>query len=58
MGKEKRRARLLDTKLGVKYGDIKSFMSDYAMSISRGGMFISTKKPLKVGTDISPRQSS
>jgi uncharacterized protein (TIGR02266 family) len=53
MGKEKRRAKRLDTKLGVKYGDITSFMSDYAMNISRGGMFISTKKPLKVGTAIS-----
>ncbi len=53
MGEEKRRAQRLDTKLEVKYGDITSFISDYAMNISRGGMFISTKNPLKTGTSIS-----
>ena len=53
MGDDKRRAKRLDTRLEVKYGDITSFISDYAMNISRGGMFISTKNPLKTGTNIS-----
>ncbi|MCL5276766.1 MAG: TIGR02266 family protein [Deltaproteobacteria bacterium] len=53
MSEDKRRARRIDTKLEVKYGDITSFISDYAMNISRGGMFISTKNPLKVDTVIS-----
>lgn len=53
MGEDKRRMKRLDTKLEVKYGDITSFISDYAMNISRGGMFISTKNPLKAGTHIS-----
>ncbi len=53
MSDDKRHARRIDTKLEVKYGDITSFISDYAMNISRGGMFISTKDPLKVNTVIS-----
>ena len=53
MSEDKRHARRIDTKLEVKYGDITSFISDYAMNISRGGMFISTKYPLKVDTVIS-----
>lgn len=53
MSDNKRHAKRVNTKLEVKYGDITSFISDYAMNISRGGMFISTKNPLKVNTIIS-----
>ncbi len=53
MSEDKRQAKRVDTKLEVKYGDITSFISDYAMNISRGGMFISTKSPLRVNTVIS-----
>jgi type IV pilus assembly protein PilZ len=53
MSEDKRQAKRIDTKLEVKYGDITSFISDYAMNISRGGMFISTKNPLKANTVIS-----
>ncbi|MCL4477895.1 MAG: TIGR02266 family protein [Deltaproteobacteria bacterium] len=52
MAAEKRNNTRLDTKLEVKYGDITSFISDYAMNISRGGMFISTKNTLAIGTTI------
>ncbi len=53
MDEDKRHSKRLDTKLTVKYGDVASFISDYALNISRGGMFITTKEPLKVGTTIS-----
>ncbi len=53
MAEEKRRASRMTSKLEVRYGDITSFISDYAMNISKGGMFISTKDPLKLNTLIS-----
>jgi type IV pilus assembly protein PilZ len=37
--------------LRVEYKRLNSFFADYTKNISRGGTFISTDKPLDVGTD-------
>jgi type IV pilus assembly protein PilZ len=37
--------------LRVEYKRLNSFFADYTKNISRGGTFISTDKPLEVGTD-------
>jgi type IV pilus assembly protein PilZ len=37
-------------KLEVEYQRINTFFQDYACNISKGGMFIRTRKPLPVGT--------
>ncbi len=50
---EKRRTTRVNARLKVRYGDVTGFISDYTMNISRGGMFISTKDPLKPGTGVS-----
>ncbi|MBI2891150.1 MAG: TIGR02266 family protein [Nitrospirae bacterium] len=43
------------TLLEIQYGDAKSFVSDFALNISRGGMFISTPEPLEKGRQLSLR---
>lgn len=53
MVEEKRNSDRFNTRLKVRYGDVTGFISDYAMNISRGGMFISTKEPLQPGTGVS-----
>ena len=37
--------------LEVEYTRLNSFFSDYAKNISKGGTFIKTAKPLKIGTE-------
>ncbi len=37
--------------LRVEYKRLNSFFADYTKNISRGGTFISTDRPLEVGTD-------
>lgn len=36
----------------VNYSSVRGFISEYAMNISRGGMFISTRNPLPAGTHV------
>ena len=48
----KRRARRLQHELPVAYRSVGSFLTDWATDISQGGMFINTKTPLPVGTDV------
>jgi uncharacterized protein (TIGR02266 family) len=46
----RRRAPRLHHELPVAYRSVGSFISDWATNISRGGLFINTRKPLAVGT--------
>ncbi len=48
----KRRAVRLHHEIPVAYRSVGSFLTDWATNISRGGMFINTRKPLQVGTDV------
>lgn len=48
----KRRALRLHHEIPVAYRSVGSFLTDWATNISRGGMFINTRKPLSVGTDV------
>ena len=48
----KRRANRLEHELPVAYRTVGSFLTDWATNISQGGMFINTRTPLPVGTDV------
>jgi type IV pilus assembly protein PilZ len=48
----KRRAIRLHHEIPVAYRTVGSFLTDWATNISRGGMFINTRKPLPVGTEV------
>jgi type IV pilus assembly protein PilZ len=48
----KRRAMRLHHEIPVAYRSVGSFLSDWATNISRGGLFINTRSPLPVGTDV------
>lgn len=49
---EKRREDRIAVELKVGYRTIGSFITDYIINISKGGIFINTTKPLPVGTKI------
>ncbi len=48
----KRRATRLHHEIPVAYRSVGSFLTDWATNISRGGLFINTRKPLPVGTSV------
>ena len=48
----KRRAMRLHHEIPVAYRSVGSFLTDWATNISRGGLFINTRKPLPVGTNV------
>lgn len=48
----KRRSNRLHHELPVAYKSVGSFLSDWATNISQGGMFINTRRPLPVGTEV------
>ncbi len=48
----KRRASRLQHELPVAYRSVGSFLTDWATDISQGGMFINTRSPLPVGTEV------
>jgi type IV pilus assembly protein PilZ len=48
----KRRATRLHHEIPVAYRSVGSFLTDWATNISHGGLFINTRKPLPVGTDV------
>lgn len=50
-GSEKRIFPRAPIELKVEYRRLNTFFADYTKNISRGGTFIKTAKPLKVGTD-------
>src|SRR6516164_1815142 len=47
-----RRANRLQHELLVAYRSMDGFITDWAVNISRGGMFINTRNPLPVGTTV------
>lgn len=46
------RAPRLEYELPVAYRTVAGFVTDWAVNISRGGLFINTQKPLAVGTHV------
>ncbi|MDC0707614.1 TIGR02266 family protein [Stigmatella sp. ncwal1] len=42
----------LEYELPVAYRTVSGFITDWAVNISRGGLFINTQKPLSVGTPV------
>ncbi len=51
VGPEGRQSARLPIELRVEYKKMNTFFSDYTKNISKGGTFIKTDKPLKVGTE-------
>jgi uncharacterized protein (TIGR02266 family) len=49
---QQRTAVRLHHELPVAYKTISGFITDWAVNISRGGLFINTPKPLPVGTTV------
>ena len=49
----KRKAPRLHHEIPVAYRSVGSFLTDWATNISRGGLFINTRKPLAVGTAVT-----
>jgi len=47
-----RRANRLQHELLVAYRSMDGFITDWAVNISRGGIFINTRNPLAVGTTV------
>src|SRR3954462_6069513 len=50
--KTARRADRLQHELLVAYRTVDGFITDWAVNISRGGIFINTRNPLAVGTTV------
>lgn len=50
-GKETRQHPRAPIELKVEYKKMNTFFSDYTKNISKGGTFIKTERPLKVGTE-------
>lgn len=50
-GSEKRVFPRAPIELKVEYRRLNTFFADYTKNISRGGTFIKTAKPLRIGTD-------
>lgn len=48
---DRRSAPRAPIELRVEYKRLNSFFADYTRNISRGGTFVSTDRPLEVGTD-------
>lgn len=47
-----RRSARLHHELPVAYRSVGSFLTDWATNISQGGLYINTRKPLAVGTEV------
>jgi len=43
----------LSLEVNIRLDDMNSFISEYTSDMSVGGMFIKTRKPRKVGTDVA-----
>ncbi len=48
----RRKASRLQHELPVAYRTVGSFLTDWATNISRGGLFINTRRPLAVGSEV------
>jgi type IV pilus assembly protein PilZ len=52
MSTEKRSVSRASIEVRVEYRTVGSFLSDWSVNISQGGLFIQTKNPLKEGTSV------
>ena len=52
MTPEKRNGIRAPIEIRVEYRTVGSFLSDWVVNISRGGMFIHTQNPLKIGASV------
>jgi uncharacterized protein (TIGR02266 family) len=52
MTPEKRQGARAPIEIRVEYRTVGSFLSDWVVNISKGGMFINTENPLKVGAHV------
>jgi len=52
MSDERRRDGRAPIEVKVEYRTVGSFLSDWTVNISRGGLFISTLSPLKIGAEV------
>ncbi|HVW25387.1 MAG TPA: TIGR02266 family protein [Polyangiaceae bacterium] len=50
-GADRRREPRAPIELRVEYKRLNTFFADYTKNISRGGTFISTERPLDIGTE-------
>ena len=51
-GSNKRKSERLEHELLVAYRTVDGFITDWAVNISRGGLFINSRTPLPVGTTV------
>jgi len=56
-GVDRRRHPRFDVELEISYQHLDDFLFDYAINLSRGGMFIRTARPIELGTEIKIRFS-
>lgn len=56
-GADRRQHPRKDIDIEIVYSSLDTFFYDYAVNISRGGMFIRTENPLHVGSNIKLRFS-
>jgi uncharacterized protein (TIGR02266 family) len=52
MGFNKRQAPRVQHELLVAYRTVGGFVSEWAVNLSRGGLFINTRNPLPVGSEV------
>ena len=52
MASDNRGDRRVELDLEIDYSDLESFCQDYIRNISRGGLFIETRRPLPLGTEL------
>ena len=52
MTDEARRDSRLQHEILVAYRTVDGFMTDWAVNISRGGLFVNTRSPLEIGSEI------
>ncbi len=52
MSEEARRDSRLHHEILVAYRTVDGFMTDWAVNISKGGLFVNTRSPLEIGSEI------
>lgn len=51
----RRRNARVPVRLEVEYSSLDAFLSDYAINMSRGGLFLASQRPAPVGTPVMLR---
>ena len=50
---DRRIASRMPVQLEVEYSSIDAFLSDYAVNMSRGGLFLASQRPSPIGTPVT-----